>query len=523
MKKVLIVLMLLLIPFTSFSQVAFGEAAEELTYETDCPTGYTGSSKCVVYQLKDYQQKETVQEAKGVENKELKQTSSGKKIFNHPFAWFAGSAIGYAASKSETFKKAEVAFWDNVNEVDLFLGGIADNMVESSAEAFQDAWDYAQENKQTYLDLPAKVWDDLYDAFLTMAGEETWFDEDFANEMNDKFKFAYRDDQRINSIIDDALARHGAPAQVADVYDVYNGDLKISTTVALISKSNQYLAMVYIYRPVYVEFQNSVSLGWKDTWAEARKLIQERKDKANTNPTDGTKDKIGFDNGIDRPVAMGNLNPIIPGAVLVGMPKISELPDGKKVIEVESPYPNMPDFYPYPYQPSSPGFPEDEVAYPRIPDTSKVIIEADTGKIINTEGLPVGEPISPPISNPLPNPLNPPVPGGPGGDGGINPNNPDGPKVPSKPPPIGGNPLPLILIFAEFLLACIMYVIRLGAFILTIPDVPKRQFPGVVGEYFNYFQHFEIGNIHPYYIFLGVINLLFGLMVYKVLRRVFNG
>lgn len=81
----------------------------------------------------------------------------------------------------------------------------------------------------------------------------------------------------------------------------------------------------------------------------------------------------------------------------------------------------------------------------------------------------------------------------------------------------------LLVAFGEFLLACIMYVVRLATFIMTIPKIEAKEFGGVVGETVTYFKNIQYGNIKPYTILLTLVNLLFGFLVYKILRRVFNG
>ena len=81
----------------------------------------------------------------------------------------------------------------------------------------------------------------------------------------------------------------------------------------------------------------------------------------------------------------------------------------------------------------------------------------------------------------------------------------------------------LLVAFGEFLLACIMYVVRLATFIMTIPKIEAKEFGGTVGEAVTYFKNVQYGNIKPYTILLTLVNLLFGFLVYKILRRVFNG
>lgn len=135
-----------------------------------------------------------------------------------------------------------------------------------------------------------------------------------------------------------------------------------------------------------------------------------------------------------------------------------------------------------------------------------------------------------PGGNTNPNPESPTVPEPGGNTEPVSPTTPGTPGTPTPDPPGNGkdgpvktDPLSWIWIFIKFLIAIIMFLLRLAKFIITIPLVPAEQFPGVYGEMVSTFMNLKYGNIYPYKIMISVVNLAFGFVVYKILRRMFNG
>lgn len=135
-----------------------------------------------------------------------------------------------------------------------------------------------------------------------------------------------------------------------------------------------------------------------------------------------------------------------------------------------------------------------------------------------------------PGGNTNPNPESPTVPEPGGNTEPVSPTTPGTPGTPTPDPPGNGkdgpvktDPLSWIWIFIKFLIAIIMFLLRLAKFIITIPLVPAEQFPGVYGEMVATFMNLKYGNIYPYKIMISIVNLAFGFVVYKMLRRVFNG
>lgn len=104
------------------------------------------------------------------------------------------------------------------------------------------------------------------------------------------------------------------------------------------------------------------------------------------------------------------------------------------------------------------------------------------------------------------------------------------PYVPPTPPPppttgVGSpiwSPFALLMPFVDFLLACVMFVINTGLFILKIPLVPAKDIPHY-NDQLQFFKDFTIGGIKPYSIMITVSMTLFGFAIFKVIRRIFNG
>lgn len=213
--------------------------------------------------------------------------------------------------------------------------------------------------------------------------------------------------------------------------------------------------------------------------------------------------------------------PVIPEEIPLEVP-LSD-PD---IYSPEQPWNDpMPIYDPVPgdqpdkdYIPGIPIYPNPDPGTNPNPDTGGDT-NPDTGGDTNPD--PGGETNPDPGSQPDPggetNPNPDPGTGNPGTPGTEPPTNiPGGPPTPT-------NPLSWIWIFLQFLFAVIHFILRLGQFILTIPFIPQQQFPGVYGEMVKTFMNLEYGNIHPYRIMISVVNLAFGFVVYKILRRVFNG
>lgn len=89
-------------------------------------------------------------------------------------------------------------------------------------------------------------------------------------------------------------------------------------------------------------------------------------------------------------------------------------------------------------------------------------------------------------------------------------------------PPASWNPFVWLLPFLDFLLACINYVVKLGAYVLKIPGVPEKPIPAPYGSIFTFFKSIQYGNIKPYDLMITVASTLFGFGIFRILRKVWN-
>lgn len=383
MKKIVIIFSLMFLLIGNISNYAMAASAQPISYNTDCPVKYQGTSNCY------YVSKPKTIVTESVKMPSGKPIVVGNDVYNsNDFSWGLGHVTGYVTKGVSSVTDTVRGWWSNVvgvtDKTEKFISGLSKDVRNRIVGAVNNA----KTNGDGYITLSRADYDVMLGEGVTVLSDDFNFDE---------FK---------------VFGRYGGEgAEYAELAHSYFDKLPFDNqykakeikVLAITTTDDDYRVWVsgefYTPRTSDYWFGGYVPIRKTDKYVKTfyRSILSSSNSIMNGfGSYESIKPKIPF-------VFMGNNggynvqedsegNVKIPYNQTQAIPAVVEV-DGKKYFEVANPkFPNVPNLVSVD-SPTSP------------PLSGGVIVEGDTGFIINDDGT-VSDtpPVTPPIENENPNP-----------------------------------------------------------------------------------------------------------------------